>query len=67
MFEVKLVMAMRDIATLRAFLEERVKYTEYWEELNKSLVHIENMLDLLDICEGDLHRGEDDDPDEDAE
>lgn len=59
MFEFELVMAKRDMATLRAFLEKRVKYTKYWEELNLSLVHIENMLDVLDLHDGDL--------DEDAE
>ena len=59
MFEFELVMAKRDMATLRAFLEKRVKYTKYWSELNLSLVHIENMLDVLDMHDGTLDEDED--------
>ncbi len=59
MFEFELVMAKRDMTTLRAFLEKRVKYTKYWSELNLSLVHIENMLDVLDMHDGTLDEDED--------
>ena len=59
MFEFELVMAKRDMVTLRAFLEKHVKYTKYWEELNISLVHIGNMLDVLDVHDGDLDEVED--------
>ena len=59
MFEFELIMAKRDMATLRAFLEKRVKYTKYWSELNLSLVHIENMLDVLDMHDGTLDEDED--------
>lgn len=59
MFEFELVMAKRDMATLRAFLEKRVKYTKYWSGLNSSLVHIENMLDVLDMHDGTFDEDED--------
>lgn len=56
MSEFELVMAKRDMVTLRAFLEKSVKYTKYWHELNMSLELIETVLDSFDSL--DLHDGD---------
>lgn len=60
----ELVMAERDMATLRAFFERHLKYTKVWDEINNSLVHLENVLDIMDVDEGATFIDADSDDDE---
>ena len=53
-FTQEMVLANRDLVTLRDFFRRYFKYTQWWENINESLVHLENMMDVLNTVDGDI-------------
>lgn len=53
-FNQEMVLASRDLVTLRDFFRRHFDHTQWWNDVNESLVHLENMLDVLETVDGDI-------------